>query len=298
MKFNKKKNILVIGKNSFFSKNFCTKLKNHKLKILGRKDKLGAISFKNLDLIINCAADVYVEKKMFNNNTLLVYKILKKYINEKSKAKIIHFGTSAEYGRLNKKANENFLPNPSSVYEGTKSAATMLVQSFSRQFKIPSVIIRPYSIYGPFENSSRILPNIFRHFIIKNELTIYDGYHDYFYIDDLTDIILKLLQKWTIKSYGEILNVGSGKQFSNYDVLKICEKIIKKKSEAKILKKFLKKYDNKYWLTSTKKINSYKFNQKTTLEKGIKKYWNLILTNKKLYWHILNFNNQPHKEWI
>ena len=43
---------------------------------------------------------------------------------------------------------------------------------------------------------------------------------------------------------------------------------------------------------------SYKFNQKTTLEKGIKKYWNLILTNKKLYWHILNFNNQPHKEWI
>lgn len=45
-------------------------------------------------------------------------------------------------------------------------------------------------------------------------------------------------------------------------------------------------------------MNSYKFNQKTTLEKGIKKYWNLILVNKNLYHHILNFDNQPHKEWI
>ena len=294
----KKKKILIIGKNSFFSKNICKKLKNHKLIKFGRKDKLSSISFKSLDLIINCAADVYVEKKMFNNNTLLVYKILKKHVNEKSKAKIIHFGTSGEYGKLNKKANENLPPNPNSVYEGTKSAATMLVQSFSRQFKIPSVIIRPYSIYGPFENSSRILPNIFRHFIIKNELTIYDGYHDYYYIDDLVNIILKLLQKWTIKNYGEILNVGSGKQFSNVDILKICEKVVRKKSKAKIVKKFQRKYDNKYWYTNTTKINSYKFNQKITLEKGIKKYWNLILVNKNLYHHILNFDNQPHKEWV
>ena len=81
---NKKKKILIIGKNSFFTKNFCTKLKNNKLIKLGRKDKLSSISFKNLDLIINCAADVYDEKKMFNNNTLLVYKILKKHINEKN----------------------------------------------------------------------------------------------------------------------------------------------------------------------------------------------------------------------
>ena len=62
MRFKKKK-ILIIGKNSFFSKNLCTKLKNHKLILIGKKDKLSGISFKNLNLIINCAADVYVEKK-------------------------------------------------------------------------------------------------------------------------------------------------------------------------------------------------------------------------------------------
>jgi len=292
-----KKKILIIGKNSFFYKNFKSYLKEYKLLEIGRKDKIEKVNFKNIDFIINCAADVYNEKNMFENNTHLVFKILKKYINEKSKAKIIHFGTSGEYGRLNKPAIESFAPNPETIYEGTKSAATMLVQSFTRQFNIPSIIIRPYSIYGPYENSSRIIPNIFRHFLIGDSLKIYDGYHDYYYIDDLSRLIISLIKKWKIKHCGEILNVGSGKQYSNFEVLKFCEKAVKKKAFLKRIYRFNKKYDNKIWYTKINKLKKYKYQSKTSLEKGIKIYWNNVINNKDLFKHIIKYNNQPHKEW-
>lgn len=298
-----KKKILIIGKNSFFFKNFKTYLKNKKylknfqLIEISRKEKVENIKFKSLDFIINFAADVYNERNMFKNNTQLVFKVLKKYLNENCEAKIIHFGTSGEYGRLNKPANENDAPNPHTVYEGTKSAATMLLQSFARQFKIPSVILRPYSIYGPFENPSRILPNIFRHFLINSKLTIYDGYHDYYYIDDMTKLIFSLIKKWKVHNFGEILNIGSGRQYSNFKVLDICEKIIKQKASAHRIYRFNKIYDNKIWYTQTKKIKEYNFQSNISLENGIKMYWNKVNSDKKLYKHLMTYNNQPHKGW-
>ena len=75
----------------------------------------------------------------------------------------------------------------------------MLVQAYSKQFKINSIIIRPFSIYGQYENSTRILPNIFRHFLKNKKLTMYDGYHDYVYINDLISFLEKLIKKNLIK---------------------------------------------------------------------------------------------------
>lgn len=70
-----KKKILIIGKNGFFGRSLEKSLKFHKLKLIGRKDELEKINLKKFDVIINCAADIYNEKKMFYSNTLLVYRL-------------------------------------------------------------------------------------------------------------------------------------------------------------------------------------------------------------------------------
>ena len=102
---------------------------------------------------------------MFKNNTNLVYKIVEKYLLDKSSAKIIHFGSSGEYGRYGKPTAETDVLKPTTSYEATKGAATIILQGLSRNFKIPCIIFRPYSVYGPMENASRLIPTIFRQWI-------------------------------------------------------------------------------------------------------------------------------------
>ena len=59
------KKILLIGANGFFGKNISIKLnKFFQIKKFLRKDNLLSINFSKFDVIINCAAEVYDEKKM------------------------------------------------------------------------------------------------------------------------------------------------------------------------------------------------------------------------------------------
>ena len=275
-----KKKILLIGSNGFFGKNFYQKLKSKfDVKRANRKTNIFKLNFKKFDFIINCAAEVYQEKLMFKNNTSFVFKIIEKYLYDKSSAKIIHFGSSGEYGRYGRPTSERDLLKPTTSYEATKGA-TLLLQGLSKNFKIPSIIFRPYSIYGPMENASRLIPTIFRHFLFNENLKIYDGYHDFVYIDDVSNIILGICKKnWKNKFYGEIINIGSGVQHSNYKVLKICENVVNKKSHAKLKKGFQRIYDNNKWLANTSKMKKFNIKTKTNLEEGIKKYWKYVLEN-------------------
>ena len=242
-----KKKIILIGSNGFFGKNIINFFKKkYIIKKIYRRDSIQKINFKNYHFIINAAADVYDEKSMFKNNTKLVFDILHKIIKENKQIKFIHFGSSGEYGAANKQSKESDLIIPRTVYEATKAAGTMLVQGYSKNFKIKSIIIRPFSIYGLYENKTRIMPNIFRHFLIQKKLNIYDGYHDYVYIDDLILFIKKLITENRIKNYGEIVNFGSGKQFSNLQILNICEKVFKKNLKQHIYRDLIKYMIKKY----------------------------------------------------
>ena len=172
------KKIILIGANGFFGKNILLTLgKKYKIKKFFRNSDINKISFNNYDIIINAAAEVYNEKEMFQSNVNLVKNILEKIIKENKKIKLIHFGSSGEYGAIEKKLSEKELLVPRTVYEGTKAAATMMIQAYSKYFKLKSIIIRPFSVYGLHENSTRIMPNIFRHLMGRQKLKIFDGYH-------------------------------------------------------------------------------------------------------------------------
>lgn len=265
--------IILIGANGFFGKNILDSFskKKYVIKKVFRNTNLNKINFKNYDYLINAAAEVYNEKKMFKCNTLLVENILKKCIRENKNIKIIHFGSSGEYGALEKKLSEKDLLTPRTVYEGTKAAASMLVKSYSEYFKIKSIIIKPFSVYGLHENPTRLIPNIFRSLMGKQNLKIYNGNHDYVYIKDLILFLKKIISKNLIKKNGEILNFGSGISYSNKQILNFCEKILDRKSNAIFIKKFNKVYDKKLWCCNNKYLlNNFKF--KYTIKSGIRDY--------------------------
>ena len=56
------------------------------------------------------------------------------------------------------------------------------------------------------------------------------------------------------------MNFGSGKQFSNLQILNICEKVLKKKSKATYIPRFNKIYDKKVWCSNNNNlIKKFKF---------------------------------------
>ena len=187
-------------------------------------------------------------------------------------------GSSSEYGIKNKPMNEGDYLEPISFYAVTKASATLLCQVFAKEYKKPIVTLRPFSVYGPYEEESRFVPTVIKA-ILKNKpirLTPGNQRRDFIYIQDVVDIYTKTLS-YGKKLSGQILNMGTGIEYTNDEVVQTLFKVTGKK--VKIEKGAFPKrlWDTSHWvadISKTKKLLNWK--PKFTLEDGLKKTyeWN------------------------
>ena len=109
--------------------------------------------------------------------------------------------------------NEIIKCKPVSVYGKDKLKCTnFLVKSFNK-YNFPIIVFRAYQIYGPFQETNRLIPIASKACYFDKEFNCIDGnqIRDYLYIDDVVDATLKALNNK--KSIGQIFNLGSGKKF-------------------------------------------------------------------------------------
>ena len=64
----------------------------------------------------------------------------------------IYTGSSSEYGIKEKLMKESDALEANNLYGMTKAAATLYCQNAAKKQKLPIVIIRPFAVYGPFED--------------------------------------------------------------------------------------------------------------------------------------------------
>lgn len=220
------------------------------------------------DIIINCAAEIYDADNMFlpnvvYTNTCLQYtKLTTQYV------RMVQIGSSAEYGPTDYATNEETLLKPVNYYQGTKAAATLMCQGFARQFNLPIWIARPYSVYGPGERPHRLFPKLFKSFVKNEQMTLYQGYHDFIYINDFVKGINSILFDWDL-SPGEIINFGSGKQISNFDLLSVWELVTHKSAPVAKVAELKKTFENNIWVCDTTKARDLGFTCEYDLETGI-----------------------------
>ena len=126
-------------------------------------------------------------------------------------AAFIHAGSSSEYG-LNCTApleHEQTLPN--SHYALSKCAASSAVAFFGKTRGLPVLNLRLYSVYGPYEDSSRLLPALCEA-SLRNSLPPLapNASRDFVYIDDVVEAFLDAANMMSPRLYGESFNIGSG----------------------------------------------------------------------------------------
>jgi nucleoside-diphosphate-sugar epimerase len=258
----RKKILVLIGANGLIGRSFID-MYSKKYKIIKclRKDDLSRVLEKYKPTIIfNSSGEPYDKKKMFFTNVLLVKKIIDYCIDNKSF--LIHLGSSAEYGRHLMPTRENSELRPTTVYEGTKAAASMLIRGYAQNYNLQAVIIRPYCVFGNYSKPNLLIPMIIEAIQKNKFMKIYKGVHDFIYVKDFIRGIDKIIQKRNKCNSGEVINLGSGKQLSNFKVLNYVQKIFgnRKKSNFKIINKKYRSYDSDMWVGNIQHaLKKYKF---------------------------------------
>lgn len=216
------------------------------------------------DYIFHTAAELTDESKMYETNVALTHAILKYCMTAKPN-KLVLFGSSSEYGRKTKPSAETDALEPETIYEGTKAAATYLARSYSITYNIPTVVIRPFTVYGQGEKFKKLIQVLLK---LPDEIELSTGVHDYIYITDFIDAVFKIINTPRTAPF-DIVNVGTGKQTTNLEVVNLIEKYTGHSFCTK--PRPSKPYDSDTWVCDTTYSSAeYGLQPKYSIEDGLK----------------------------
>jgi dolichol-phosphate mannosyltransferase len=124
----------------------------------------------------------------------------------------IHAGSSSEYGDNSAGPAETELPAPNSDYAVSKVACANLIYFYGKKKKIPCANLRLYSVYGPLEDSSRLIPTLIKYGLQSKypEFVSPDISRDFVCVDDVCEAFFDAALSLREEDYGESFNIGTG----------------------------------------------------------------------------------------
>jgi nucleoside-diphosphate-sugar epimerase len=127
---------------------------------------------------------------------------------------LVNTGSSSEYGAKQFAMRETDVLDPSSFYAVAKAAQSLLCQHVGRTGKTPIVTLRPFSVYGPYEEPTRLIPRLMMAAIESKPIDMVSPrtVRDFVFVDDVVAVYLAIDQLKAVS--GEIINLGTGVQTS------------------------------------------------------------------------------------
>ena len=263
--------IFITGSTGFIGQNLIEHYSNEEIYAFRRGSIKLALSMFKPDMIINCAAEIYDPNLMFNANVMLVKECLE-WLQMSPSTRMIQMGSSSEYGPLPHASAETDRINPVDMYQATKGMATILCQGHARSYQRDIRIIRPYSVYGKHEKSHRLFPRLWKAFVLDQPMTLFDGQHDFIHIEDFVRGVGMVAAANDV-SPGDIVNLGSGKQYGNFEILEMFESITGKKAPVTKAETMAKKFESEVWVCNTTHAwEKYGFRCHHDIVSGIKRF--------------------------
>jgi nucleoside-diphosphate-sugar epimerase len=165
----------------------------------------------------------------------------------------VYLGSSTEYGSKVEAMQESNHLEPVTFFGATKAAATLICQQFARANNRPVVILRAFSVYGYWDSPTRLIPTAIRAALHHRELLLTaPGYRrDYIFIEDLMEACLLVLKVKGIA--GEIINIGSGQQTANEEVVDLIQEVTGQKADVKVGVYPSRTHDKTFWVADIRK---------------------------------------------
>lgn len=140
-------------------------------------------------------------------------------------ALFVNTGSVFEYGIKNSPLRENDILAPVSDYGVSKAASTLFCQAAGKRENKPIVTLRLFTPYGYYEEPPRLVPSMILSCLKKENPKVLspDSVRDFIFIEDVVEAYIRVTDN-IHKSAGEVINIGSGKQ---YTIRKVVDLIIK-----------------------------------------------------------------------
>ena len=132
-------------------------------------------------------------------------------------AVVVNAGSSSEYGYRDTAMNEVDALRPNSIYAVAKAAQTHMCTLLGSASEATAVVtFRLFSVYGPWEEPTRLLPTIIRRARagLPLEMAARDIARDFVYVDDVVAANLAALRVGMPAGEMAIFNIGTGRATS------------------------------------------------------------------------------------
>ncbi len=241
---------------------------------------------KNVDAIVNFAAETHVDRSISNPHSFLqsnvvgVFTILEAMRKCNPNAKLVHISTDEVYGDiLQGSFTENDTLKPSSPYSASKAAADMFVLSYARTYGLHAMITRCTNNYGPYQFPEKLIPKTIIRASIDMKIPVYGtgrNVRDWIYVLDHCEAIDTVMRKG---EKGGIYNVSSGEEKTNLEVVTRILSIMGKDEDLIEFVEDRPGHDIRYSLDSSK-IRKLGWKPKHSFKEGIKETVEWYLENE------------------
>ncbi|HEY3613190.1 MAG TPA: NAD-dependent epimerase/dehydratase family protein [Gaiellales bacterium] len=237
--------ILVLGASGFVGANLARTLLEHRGDVVAttsrtpawRLEDLPARNVREFDALVGLNVDRMLDevqpRTIFNciaygaysfetdgelilrTNLMSTHALLDR-LSTRNIAAYIHAGSSSEYGENAAGPEEHDFLAVNSEYAVSKAASAHLIHYYGKQHGLPAANLRLYSVYGPLEDPSRLMPQIVQHGV-RGELPPLVNpaiSRDFVYSDDVCDAFIAAASELREDDYGDSFNVGTGRQTS------------------------------------------------------------------------------------
>lgn len=159
--------------------------------------------------------------------------------------RLIDFSTSEVFGSNAFRAQENGLASIGAVgearwiYAVSKLTGEHMAHSYHREFGLPSVILRPFNVYGPGQVGEGAIHRFVSQALQHGDIEIHgDGtqIRAWCYVDDMVDAILMVMEH--PKAVGESFNIGNARAVVTiFGLANTVVRVLNSKSEIRFVRK-------------------------------------------------------------
>ena len=309
--------MLVLGASGFIGANLLRTLSRYRDDVYGTASRLPAWRLEDLrseniivtDLLVDSNLDAMLDNVkprtvfdcvgyggysfetdaglIYETNFNLISRLLGR-LERRTIACYVHAGSSSEYGDNASRPREDSPTFPNSHYAVSKAATANLIHFFGKKRKLPCVNLRLYSVYGPLEDSSRLIPNLIRSGLAGEYPELVDPRvsRDFVYVDDVTDAFVTIAGDVDDRNFGESFNIGTGAKTTIGDLAVIARDLFGLEQEPRYTMPN-REWDLSDWYSDPSKVSErFGWQARTQVREGLSLTieWYRTIVDKDRYW--------------
>lgn len=203
------------------------------------------------------------------NNILATQKLLEASVGSRIK-RFVYASSSSVYGDTDVlPIKETNRLKPISPYGVSKLAGESLCYLYWKNFGVPIVSFRYFTVYGPRQRPDMAFCRFIKAILRGGEIEIYGNGNqtrDYTYVDDIVSATLSVVDREVV---GEVFNVACGSNITLNEVLYLMEKAVNKKAKRIYIEK--QRGDVKHTLADISKAKEMlNYRPKVSLAEGLR----------------------------